>query len=169
MVVHTTTAEETEGFGARLASTRPAGDNTLCVVYLAGDLGAGKTTLTRGLLRSLGVTGAVRSPTYTLVEIYELGALTALHLDLYRLSDPAELDNLGLREWARGGHLWLIEWPERGADRLPGADLVIALSAGDAGHEIEVTAGTDLGRTWLERLASTAPPPGVTGTVSPNS
>jgi tRNA threonylcarbamoyladenosine biosynthesis protein TsaE len=124
------------------------------VVYLAGDLGAGKTTLARGLLRSLGVTGAVRSPTYTLVEIYELGALTALHLDLYRLSDPAELDNLGLREWARGGHLWLVEWPERGAGRLPAADLVITLSAGDAGHEIEVAATTDQGARWLERLSS---------------
>jgi tRNA threonylcarbamoyladenosine biosynthesis protein TsaE len=154
VLVHTTTAEETEGFGARLASTRPAGDDTLCVVYLAGDLGAGKTTLTRGLLRSLGVTGAVRSPTYSRVEIYELGALTALHLDLYRLSDPAELDNLGLREWARGGHLWLVEWPERGAGRLPAADLVITLSAGDAGHEIEVAATTDQGARWLERLSS---------------
>jgi tRNA threonylcarbamoyladenosine biosynthesis protein TsaE len=154
VVVHTTTAEETEGFGAQLAGTRPAGDNTLCVVYLAGDLGAGKTTLARGLLRSLGVTGAVRSPTYTLVEIYELGALTALHLDLYRLSDPAELDNLGLREWARGGHLWLVEWPERGAGRLPAADLVITLSAGGAGHEIEVAATTDQGARWLERLLS---------------
>ena len=164
MLVHTTTAEETEGFGARLASTRPAGDNTLCVVYLAGDLGAGKTTLTRGLLRSLGVTGAVRSPTYTLVEIYELGALTALHLDLYRLSDPAELDNLGLREWASGGHLWLVEWPERGAGRLPGADLVVTLSAGDAGHEIEVAATTDLGARWLERLSSAAGPAGATAT-----
>jgi tRNA threonylcarbamoyladenosine biosynthesis protein TsaE len=164
MVVHTTTAEETEGFGARLASTRPVGDNTLCVVYLAGDLGAGKTTLTRGLLRSLGVTGAVRSPTYTLVEIYELGALTALHLDLYRLSDPAELDNLGLREWARGGHLWLIEWPERGAGRLPGADLVITLSAGDSGHDIEATATTDQGARWLERLSSAAGPAGAAGT-----
>jgi tRNA threonylcarbamoyladenosine biosynthesis protein TsaE len=154
MVVHTTTAEETEGFGAQLASTRPAGDNTLCVVYLTGDLGAGKTTLTRGLLRSLGVTGAVRSPTYTLVEIYELGALTALHLDLYRLSDPAELDNLGLREWATGGHLWLIEWPERGAGRLLEADLVITLTAGDDGHDIEVSARSELGAHWVERLAS---------------
>src|ERR1700722_19682022 len=152
MLVRTTTAEETEGFGAQLAGTRPAGDNTLCVVYLTGDLGAGKTTLTRGLLRSLGVTGAVRSPTYTLVEVYELGALTALHLDLYRLSDPAELENLGLREWATGGHLWLIEWPERGAGRLPGADLVITLSAGDNGHDIEATAMTDQGARWLERL-----------------
>jgi tRNA threonylcarbamoyladenosine biosynthesis protein TsaE len=163
MVVHTTTAEETEGFGAQLASTRPTGDNTLCVVYLTGDLGAGKTTLTRGLLRSLGVTGAVRSPTYTLVEIYEMGALTALHLDLYRLVDPEELGNLGLREWATGGHLWLIEWPERGAGRLPGADLVITLSAGDHGHDIEVNAATDIGRGWLERLANTTRPAGAIG------
>lgn len=164
MVVHTTTAEETEGFGAQLARTRPAGDDQLCVVYLTGDLGAGKTTLTRGLLHSLGVTGSVRSPTYTLVEIYEMGALTALHLDLYRLSDPGELDNLGLREWATGGHLWLIEWPERGTGRLPAADLVVSLVAGDGGHDIEVAAGTRLGAGWLERLASAAGP-----TVSPNS
>jgi tRNA threonylcarbamoyladenosine biosynthesis protein TsaE len=156
MVVHTTTAAGTEGFGAQLASTRPAGDNTLCVVYLTGDLGAGKTTLARGLLRSLGVTGAVRSPTYTLVEIYEMGALTVLHLDLYRLSDPSELDNLGLREWARGGHLWLIEWPERGADRLPAADLIITLRAGDKGHDIETTARTGLGADWARRLAAPA-------------
>jgi tRNA threonylcarbamoyladenosine biosynthesis protein TsaE len=164
MVVHTTTAEETEAFGARLARTRPTGEDTLCVVYLTGDLGAGKTTLTRGLLRALGVTGAVRSPTYTLVEIYEMGALTTLHLDLYRLSDPDELDNLGLREWARGGHLWLIEWPERGAGRLPGADLVIALTAGDSGHDIEVAARSELGAGWLERLILTS----ATG-VSPTS
>jgi tRNA threonylcarbamoyladenosine biosynthesis protein TsaE len=169
MVVHTTTTEETEGFGARLASTRPAGDDTLCVVYLTGDLGAGKTTLTRGLLRSLGVTGAVRSPTYTLVEIYELGALTALHLDLYRLSDPEELGNLGLREWARGGHLWLIEWPERGAGHLPDADLVITLSAGDNGHDIEVNAGSDSGARWLERLSSGTGRTSSSSTVSPNS
>jgi tRNA threonylcarbamoyladenosine biosynthesis protein TsaE len=153
MVVRTTGAEETEAFGARLASTRPGGNDALSVVYLTGDLGAGKTTLARGLLRSLGVTGSVRSPTYTLVEVYELGALTALHLDLYRLRDPAELHHLGLREWARGGHLWLIEWPERGGDLLPGADLVIKLTAGDSGHDIEVTARTDSGTAWINRLA----------------
>jgi tRNA threonylcarbamoyladenosine biosynthesis protein TsaE len=169
MVVHSATTEETEGFGARLASTRPAGDDTLCVVYLTGDLGAGKTTLTRGLLRSLGVTGAVRSPTYTLVEIYELGALTALHLDLYRLTDPEELGNLGLREWARGGHLWLIEWPERGAGRLPDADLVITLSAGDHGHDIEVNATSDTGARWLERLSSETGQTSSSRPVSPNS
>jgi tRNA threonylcarbamoyladenosine biosynthesis protein TsaE len=165
MVVHTTTAEETEGFGAQLARTRPAGGDTLCVVYLTGDLGAGKTTLTRGLLHSLGVTGAVRSPTYTLVEIYEMGALTALHLDLYRLTDPEELENLGLREFATGGHLWLVEWPERGAGRLPAADLVVSLVAGDGGHDIEVSARSELGEGWLER--ANLRPTGAR--VSPNS
>jgi tRNA threonylcarbamoyladenosine biosynthesis protein TsaE len=157
MVVRTTSAEETEAFGARLASARP-GDDALYVVYLTGDLGAGKTTLTRGLLRALGVTGAVRSPTYTLVEVYELASgMTALHLDLYRLSDPAELHNLGLREWARGGHLWLIEWPERGGGLLPAADLGVTLTAGDGGHDIEVSARTDLGTAWINSLAGPAP------------
>jgi tRNA threonylcarbamoyladenosine biosynthesis protein TsaE len=153
MLVHTNTAEETESFGARLARARPDRHNALAVVYLTGELGAGKTTLTRGFLRAQGVTGAVRSPTYTLVEIYEAGALTTLHLDLYRLNDPAELDNLGLREWAREGHLWLIEWPERGTERLPGADLVLTLTAGEAGHDIEMVARTPLGLSWLEQVA----------------
>jgi tRNA threonylcarbamoyladenosine biosynthesis protein TsaE len=153
MLVHTKTAQETESFGARLARARPDRDNALAVVYLTGELGAGKTTLTRGFLRAQGVTGAVRSPTYTLVEIYEAGALTTLHLDLYRLNDPAELDNLGLREWAREGHLWLIEWPERGTERLPGADLVLTLTVGEAGHDIEMVARTPLGLSWLEQVA----------------
>lgn len=154
MVVHTTTAEETEALGAQLAGSRPERDDIFGVIYLSGDLGAGKTTLTRGFLRALGVTGAVRSPTYTLVEIYELGALTALHLDLYRLSDAAELDNLGLREWARTGYIWLVEWPERGSDRLPAADLVVKLTAGEGGHDIELSARGTLGSAWLERLAA---------------
>ncbi len=152
MVVHTTTAEETETVGARLASARPPRD-AFAVIYLTGDLGAGKTTLTRGFLRALGVEGAVRSPTYTLVEIYEMPRLTALHLDLYRLADPAELDNLGLREWARAGHLWLVEWPERGGDRLPPADLVVRLTAGAQGHDIEVSGHGPLGQEWLGRAS----------------
>ena len=120
MVVHTTTAEETEDFGARLAGARPERGDLFAVVYLTGDLGAGKTTLTRGFLRALGVAGAVRSPTYTLVEVYETSALTALHLDLVSIERSAELDNLGLREWARAGHVWLVEWPERGVGPAPG-------------------------------------------------
>jgi tRNA threonylcarbamoyladenosine biosynthesis protein TsaE len=151
MLVHTTTAEETEVFGTRLASVRPELSHVLAVVYLTGDLGAGKTTLIRGFLREMGVSGAVRSPTYTLVEIYETAGLIAVHLDLYRLNDPAELDNLGLREWASGGHLWLVEWPERGADRLPRPDLIVSLTAGEGGHDIEVSGASAVGRSWLAR------------------
>jgi tRNA threonylcarbamoyladenosine biosynthesis protein TsaE len=164
MVVHTLTAEETEAFGARLASARPERQDLFGVIYLTGDLGAGKTTLTRGFLRALGVTGAVRSPTYTLVELYEVGALTAVHLDLYRLRDPSELDNLGLREWARPGHIWLVEWSERGSDRLPDADLVVRLMAGTSGHDIDVRAEGGVGPSWVERLATSAPagPPSAT-------
>jgi tRNA threonylcarbamoyladenosine biosynthesis protein TsaE len=161
MLVHSLTAEETEDFGARVACAWPQRDRPFAVVYLTGDLGAGKTTLARGFLRALGVVGAVRSPTYTLVEIYETSALTALHLDLYRLTDPAELDNLGLREWAKEGHVWLIEWPERGSDRLPPADLDVRLTAADGhgtdGHAIEVNARTDLGRSWLAHIVENAP------------
>jgi len=157
MVVHTLTAEETEAYGARLASARPERADLFGVIYLSGDLGAGKTTLARGFLRALGVSGAVRSPTYTLLELYEVGALTAVHLDLYRLRDPSELDNLGLREWARAGHIWLVEWPERGSDRLPGADLVVRLATGANGHDIDVRAEGALGSLWLERLKAVAP------------
>lgn len=167
MLVQTETAEETEAFGARLANARPEGHDLFGVVYLTGDLGAGKTTLARGFLRALGVTGAVRSPTYTLVEVYETAGLTAVHLDLYRLSDPAELEHLGLREWARKGHLWLIEWPERGSGRLPGPDLAVVLSAGDGAHNIEVSAKSTLGTSWHHRVAAAASagarPGGTTG------
>lgn len=75
-----------------------------------------------------------------------------MHLDLYRLEDPAELEHLGLREWARPGCIWLIEWPERGAGLLPAADLTVHLAAGDAAHQAELSAGTASGKEWLARL-----------------
>ncbi len=84
------------------------------VIYLCGDLGAGKTTWVRGFLAASGVATPVRSPTYPLVELYELTDATAVHLDLYRLQDAAELEPLGVRDWAQPGYVWLIEWPERG-------------------------------------------------------
>jgi tRNA threonylcarbamoyladenosine biosynthesis protein TsaE len=77
-----------------------------------------------------------------------------VHLDLYRLRDGEELENLGLREWARPGHVWLIEWPERGASRLPPADVSVTLTAGGQGHDIEVAAHTTLGESWLARLTA---------------
>jgi tRNA threonylcarbamoyladenosine biosynthesis protein TsaE len=146
-------AEETEKLGARLAHARPRGD-ALAVLYLEGELGSGKTTLARGFAQAAGVNTLVRSPTYTLLELYPAGGLTLVHLDLYRVQSPAELDSLGLREWARPGHLWLIEWPGQGVGRLPAADLRVSLSASPDGHDVEVTAASALGAAWLVQLES---------------
>jgi tRNA threonylcarbamoyladenosine biosynthesis protein TsaE len=152
------TADDTEAFGARLAAARPAA-NALATIHLSGDLGAGKTTLARGFLRGCGVTSAVRSPTYTLVEVYETPAVSVVHLDLYRLLDPTELEPLGLREWARPGHVWLIEWPDRAGDRLPFPDLSVALTGGESAHEINVTAASALGESWLSAVENSPPAP----------
>ncbi len=142
------TAKDTEAIGADLARTRPR-NGGLQVIYLTGDLGAGKTTLTRGFLRECGVQGSVRSPTYTLVESYPILPTIYLHMDLYRLAEPSELENLGLRDWAAPGYVWLVEWPERGADRLPAPDLSVVLTAGENEHLIEVNAGSTAGLEWL--------------------
>jgi tRNA threonylcarbamoyladenosine biosynthesis protein TsaE len=145
------TAEDTEAFGAELARTFPP-DDGFRVIELSGDLGAGKTTLARGFLRACGVQGPVRSPTYTLVETYIAGARTFVHLDLYRLSEPSELENLGLRDWAGAGCLWLIEWPERGAGRLPAPDVSVRLTARAQSHLIEATGRSAFGRGWIADL-----------------
>jgi tRNA threonylcarbamoyladenosine biosynthesis protein TsaE len=152
MQISTRTASETEAVGARLAGARPMHADLFAAIYLRGDLGAGKTTWVRGFLRACGVSAAVRSPTYTLLEFYDLGAVTAVHLDLYRLQGAAELEALGLRDWAQPGYLWLIEWPERGGGRLPPSDLCVELSAGTDAHEIVVSAATPLGESWLLRV-----------------
>ena len=120
------------------------------VVWLHGDLGAGKSTLARAMLRALGVQGAIRSPTYTLVERYPIAAGDALHLDLYRIGDAGELEFLGLD--ADDGRLWLVEWPERGVGALPPADLHIRLDVAGHGRAIRLEAGSDSGREWLEKL-----------------
>ncbi|HCK80869.1 MAG TPA: tRNA (adenosine(37)-N6)-threonylcarbamoyltransferase complex ATPase subunit type 1 TsaE [Candidatus Competibacteraceae bacterium] len=112
-------AAATERLGAQLGRTLLPG----CIIYLRGDLGAGKTTLARGLLHGLGHRGTVKSPTFTLVEPYELAGWRLFHWDLYRLSDPEELEYLGLREQLDGDAILLIEWPERGQGELPAADL----------------------------------------------
>jgi tRNA threonylcarbamoyladenosine biosynthesis protein TsaE len=145
------TEGETEALAARLARARPGGEE-LAVVFLSGDLGAGKTTFVRGYLKALGVTGPVRSPTYTLVELYPLGAMTVVHVDLYRVRDAGELEALGLRDWAQQGHLWFVEWPERGAGHLPHPDLQLGFSAGPAAHAIELQARSGAGQRWLASL-----------------
>jgi tRNA threonylcarbamoyladenosine biosynthesis protein TsaE len=155
--VGTQTAEETEELGKQLASARPGDQQGLAVIYLTGDLGAGKTTFARGVLHGLGETGAVRSPTYTLLELHELAGLTVLHVDLYRLQDQAELESLGLRDWARPGCLWLIEWPERAGSRLPPPDLIVTFTVGTRNHAIEAQARSPVGKKWLESLAHRSP------------
>ena len=130
------TAEDTAALGAAVA--RALADRAGAVIYLEGPLGAGKTTLARGLLRALGVTGTIRSPTYTLLEPYEVAGRTLVHLDLYRLNDPRELESLGLRDYPRERCWWLIEWPERGGQRLPQPDLRLALAHDGAGRRVEL-------------------------------
>ena len=133
----THSGEETEALGARLLGARPAPGAPCRVVFLSGELGAGKSTFARGVLRALGAQGAIKSPSYTLVETYELPDANAVHLDLYRLIDPTELEHLGLADYHRPGFLWLIEWPERGAGRLPAPDLRFEFSITEQGHRIE--------------------------------
>jgi len=145
-------AGETASLGGRLAAALTVTDGAPAVLYLQGDLGTGKTTFARGFLEQLGVDTPVRSPTYTLLELYEAGSISLLHLDLYRLRLPSELDELGLREWARPGHAWLIEWPERGIGRLPPADLTAGFSIGTEGHQVHLRAMSPLGDSWLARL-----------------
>ena len=135
-------ATATEALGARLAARITPG----CILYLSGDLGAGKTTLVRGLLHALGHRGTVKSPTYTLVEPYQIGDWRLFHWDLYRLADPEELEFLGLRDQLDGQAMLLIEWPERGQGELPAADVEIALSYAGEGRACQLTAldaGTD--------------------------
>ena len=133
----THSGEETEALGAQLLGTPLARDAECRVVELVGELGSGKSTFARGALRALGVRGPIKSPSYTLLETYESADLHAVHLDLYRLIDPAELENLGLADYHRPGFLWLIEWPERGVGRLPKPDLRFAFSIESDGHRIE--------------------------------
>ena len=152
MHTHTNTAQDTEDLGWQLACARPDVDSLFAVLYLTGELGAGKTTFARGFLRAFGVADAVRSPTYTLLEIYPVDRLTLLHVDLYRVRAESEIDSLGLREWARTGCVWLIEWPEKGTGRLPPADLTLAFTVGATGHDIEVRPGSALGERWLAGL-----------------
>ena len=110
------------------------------LVLLRGDLGAGKTTLVRGILRGLGHTGSVKSPTYTLLEPYELAQQTVYHFDFYRIVDSQELEFIGIDELMDADAIKLVEWPEHAADKLPDPDLEILLEVEGAGRRLEIHA-----------------------------
>ncbi|OAJ72058.1 tRNA (N6-adenosine(37)-N6)-threonylcarbamoyltransferase complex ATPase TsaE [Methylobacillus sp. MM3] len=138
----------TMALGARLAEALHGG----LAIWLQGNLGAGKTTLVRGLLRGLGYEGKVKSPTYTLVEPYVISGLYLYHFDLYRFVDPEEWEAAGFRDYFNAQSVCLIEWPEKAGDLLPPADMEIALEPSGAGRTATLTARTELGEKCLNAL-----------------
>lgn len=143
-----------EAATAALATRVAAALDDGLVLYLDGDLGAGKTSFARALLRTLGVDERVKSPTYSLVESYPLAQGRAWHLDLYRIADPGELEWLGLDALTEPGALVLVEWPQHGAGALPAADLILHLDHAAAGREARLEPKTPRGRTVAARLSA---------------
>ena len=130
------------------------------VVTLAGDLGSGKTTLVRGLLRARGVQGTVKSPTYTLVEHYPVSSIYFYHFDFYRFTNPDEWDFAGMSDYFRDDAVCVVEWPERVGNRLPVPDLALSLSyAADGGRDLVAHAHTKAGERCLTALADRADTP----------
>ena len=119
------------------------------VIYLRGDLGAGKTTLVRGMLSGLGYTGRVKSPTYTLIEQYDLAELKLRHFDLYRFRDPEEWEAAGFRDEFNGCNICVVEWPEQAAQLLPSADLEIVFTILPEGRTLDIFAHTDSAKQCL--------------------
>ena len=138
------------GFGARLGKLLPDGS----LIFLEGDLGAGKTTLSRGILEAFGHHGVVKSPTYTLVEPYTLEERLIYHFDLYRLGDPEELEFIGIRDYLNQASCCLIEWPERGEGMLPEPDLRVEIHVVDDARCVAISAGTKKGQQIIGELTA---------------
>jgi tRNA threonylcarbamoyladenosine biosynthesis protein TsaE len=140
------TDADTLALGAELAS----GLETGMVIYLAGELGAGKTTLARGVLRALGYGGKVKSPTFTLVELYKVSSLYLYHFDFYRFNDPAEWEDAGFREYFNADSICLVEWPQKAEGLLPPGDLTFLFHLSGTGRNVEISADTQAGRLCLK-------------------
>jgi tRNA threonylcarbamoyladenosine biosynthesis protein TsaE len=136
---------ETLACGARFAAQLQAG----VVVYMHGNLGAGKTTFVRGMLQGLGYAGKVKSPTYTLVEPYDFFNYTVYHFDLYRFTSEEEWDAAGFRDYFNPQSICVIEWPEKASELLPPADIEIRLTMDGYGRQLQLTSQTNLGMTKL--------------------
>ena len=138
----------TVAFGARLAQCcKPP-----LRIYLSGELGAGKTTLSRGFIHGLGHVGSVKSPTYTLVEPYELDDVMVFHFDLYRVADPEELAYMGFNDYLIAPALLLVEWAERGGDWLPPPDMLIHLSVLDGGRQLTLIGCSQQGKQVCQQI-----------------
>tara|TARA_B100000029_G_scaffold514060_1_gene615498 strand:- start:112 stop:564 length:453 start_codon:yes stop_codon:yes gene_type:complete len=149
MIIPLTNEAETIKVGAKVASCLQGGE----VIYLKGELGTGKTTLVRGVLNGLGHTGNVKSPTFTIVEPYSINNYVIYHFDLYRLDDPEELESLGIRDYCDGQSICFFEWPEKGGNLLPNADIKLELTYLDNTREIEFTSKSDVGKSILKQLS----------------
>ena len=149
IAIELATADDTEAWGATLAACLRGG----LLVWLSGDLGAGKTTLVRGVLRGLGHAGSVKSPTFTLVEPYEDDvAFRVYHFDLYRMQHPGELEDLGWRDYPDAESICFVEWPQKGAGILPAPDITITITRTDHARHVELKAGSPAGCKVLECL-----------------
>jgi len=126
--------------------------NAPLLILLNGDLGAGKTTLSRGILYGLGHRGSVKSPTYTLVEPYDLQIGKVFHFDLYRLVDPEELYDIGFNDYLTESQLCMIEWPDKGGSLLPKADMSLQINSNGTGRQVILTAQTSLGSQCVNEL-----------------
>ena len=146
----------TLALGAALAATLAPG----VAIHLSGGLGAGKTTLSRGMLRAMGYEGRVKSPTYTLVELYVISKLHLYHFDFYRFNDPEEWNDAGFRDLFNETNVCLVEWPEKAGELLPAADLNILLEVTPAqSRRASISAGSPRGKRMLEQLRRNQPTP----------
>jgi tRNA threonylcarbamoyladenosine biosynthesis protein TsaE len=146
VIHHLADEAATLALGAEIAAVLHPG----LVIFLRGNLGAGKTTLARGILRGLGYQGKVKSPTYNLVELYKISRLYFYHFDFYRFNDPIEWEDAGFREYFNAESICLVEWPEKARGLLPTADLEVLLGITETGRNVEIQAGTEAGRQCLK-------------------